>query len=131
MLVFILWWSDKPVSNVADIKKWFFLLVINKSIHVEFIQIYSDLLRWRYSDEVIQIKTTHIILSIRVCCRHIKIANKTKFSYIELKKFKARFNSWINERSLREKGLKLPISSHFSFDTLNSNKIISEISLNL
>ena len=56
----------------------------------------------------------------------LKSPSKTNFSYIGLKKFKARFNSLINDRSFCEEGLELPNSSNFLFDTLNSNKIISE-----
>ena len=54
----------------------------------------------------------------------LKSPRNTKFSYMILKKFKARFNSLVNERSFCEEGLIWPNSSHLLFDTLNSNKII-------
>ena len=46
------------------------------------------------------------------------------------KKIKSRFDSLINESFFSKGVLSLDNSSHFLLDTLNSNKIISEFSLN-
>ena len=58
MVVINLWWSDKPISNVADFIKWFFLLVRIKSMKVGFFLFITSLQGY----EALKIKGTHKIL---------------------------------------------------------------------